>query len=305
VGRALAEGALACGAALRARVRDDSAPGRAFLNALGFAETGAQLSMHWSGGAPYQPPMPALRVRPASEKDEAALEKLSQAAWTGAPDTRPDEIAQLFTDDDRVVLIAESDGKPLAYLSGVQLGRTVAAIDAVGMDVSFRTDEDSIKVEDMGPLLKLGALAAAVPDAKLRVAGFADPRGAAGYNEALSQRRAEAVAAALICGGVTRERLIIEAHGASESASEAGDLDGYALDRRVTVRLERPPAAAAFSFAGSANGSAAPGRPAARSGGRTSGCNRKRQKRRRATSTRFRPRKARPQWRRQGARLEW
>jgi outer membrane protein OmpA-like peptidoglycan-associated protein len=122
---------------------------------------------------------------------------------------------------------------------GAQLEHTVSAVDAVGMDVSFRTDDTSIKAEDMGPLLKLGALAASVPGAKLRIAGFADPRGAAAYNEALSQRRAEAVAAALVCGGITRERLIVEAHGASESTSAAGDLDAYALDRRVTVRLER------------------------------------------------------------------
>ena len=142
---------------------------------------------------------------------------------------------------------------------GAQLERTVAAIDAVGMDVSFRTDDASIKVEDMGPLLKLGALAAAVPDANLRVAGFADPRGAADYNDALSQRRAEAVAAALLCGGMTRERLIIEAHGASESASEAGDLDGYALERRVTVRLERPPAATPASAAARSAAAEAPG----------------------------------------------
>lgn len=122
---------------------------------------------------------------------------------------------------------------------GTRLEHTLAAVDAVGMDVSFRTDDASIKVEDMGPLLKLGALAAAVPDAKLRVAGFADPRGAAAYNDALSQRRAEAVAAALVCAGMARERLIVEAHGAAESMSAAGDLDAYALDRRVTVRLER------------------------------------------------------------------
>jgi len=142
---------------------------------------------------------------------------------------------------------------------GAQLERTVAAIDAVGMDVSFRTDDASIKVEDLGPLLKLGALAAAVPEAKLRVAGFADPRGAADYNDALSQRRAEAVAAALVCGGMTRERLIIEAHGASESASEAGDLDGYALERRVTVRLERPLAATPASAAAAGAAADAPG----------------------------------------------
>jgi len=142
---------------------------------------------------------------------------------------------------------------------GAQLEHTLAAVDAVGMDVSFRTDDASIKVEDMGPLLKLGALAATVPDAKLRIAGFADPRGAAAYNETLSQRRAEAVAAALVCGGMTRERLIVEAHGASESTSAAGDLDAYALDRRVTVRLERRAAAAAAVTAAASSSAQAPG----------------------------------------------
>jgi outer membrane protein OmpA-like peptidoglycan-associated protein len=123
---------------------------------------------------------------------------------------------------------------------GAQLEQTLTAVDEVGMELGFRTDDAAIKVEDLAPLLKLGALAAAMPDATLRVAGYADPRGAAAYNDALSQRRAEAVAAALERAGVPRERLIIEAHGCDDSTSVAGDLDAYALDRRVTVRLERP-----------------------------------------------------------------
>jgi outer membrane protein OmpA-like peptidoglycan-associated protein len=121
-----------------------------------------------------------------------------------------------------------------------QLEQRLAALDEVGMDLSFRTDDASIKIDDMPPLLKLGALVSAMPEVQVRIAGFADPRGADAYNDALSMRRAEAVAAALSCAGVARERLIVEAHGSSESRSAAGDLDAYALDRRVTVRLVRP-----------------------------------------------------------------
>ena len=47
------------------------------------------------------------------------------------------------------------------------------------------------------------------------------------------------VAALLTGAGVPAGRIIIEAHGKSESQSEAGDLDGYALERRVSVRLEQ------------------------------------------------------------------
>ncbi|HEV2285442.1 MAG TPA: hypothetical protein VGR80_05325, partial [Steroidobacteraceae bacterium] len=41
---------------------------------------------------------------------------------------------------------------------GTQLEHTLAAVERIGMDVSFRTDDTAIKVEDMAPLLKLGAL---------------------------------------------------------------------------------------------------------------------------------------------------
>ena len=156
--------------------------------------------------------------------------------------------------------VTELDGSLAQSRSrGAQLEHTLAAVDSVGMDVSFRTDDTSIRAEDMGPLLKLGALAADVPGATLRVAGFADPRGDAAYNEALSQRRAEAVAAALVCGGMARARLVVEAHGAGESTSAAGDLDAYALDRRVTVRLERATPAPALSAATATTGGALPG----------------------------------------------
>lgn len=134
---------------------------------------------------------------------------------------------------------------------GAQLEQTLAGVDEVGMDLSFRTDDADIRVEDLAPLLKLGALAAAMPDAKLRVAGYADPRGAAVYNEALSARRAEAVATALTRAGLPRERLIVEAHGCAESAGASGDLDAYALERRVTVRLERPVSPAPVKVASS------------------------------------------------------
>jgi len=88
-------------------------------------------------------------------------------------------------------------------------------------------------------LMKLGALAAALPDAKVRVDGYADPRGSEAVNEALSKRRADAVAAVLASAGVASDHIIVAAHGKSEATSTDGDLDGYAFDRRVTVRIER------------------------------------------------------------------
>jgi outer membrane protein OmpA-like peptidoglycan-associated protein len=110
--------------------------------------------------------------------------------------------------------------------------------DELQTDVSFRTNDDSISSQSLSPLLKIGALAASMPDVKVRVLGYADPRGSEEVNDALSRRRAEAVAAVLEQAGLPKDRMIVEGHGKSESTAMDGDLDGYAFERKVTVRLE-------------------------------------------------------------------
>ncbi len=127
-----------------------------------------------------------------------------------------------------------------ARMKSDQLDQALKNTDELQTDVSFRTNDDSINVRTMSPLLKLGALAASMPDVKVRVAGYADARGSEELNDALSRRRAEAVAAVLEKAGVPKDHMIVEGHGKSESTAMEGDLDGYALDRKVTVRLERP-----------------------------------------------------------------
>lgn len=121
-----------------------------------------------------------------------------------------------------------------------QLGAVLVQTDDLGLDIGFRTNDDAVAVQTMPPLLKLGALAATMPEAVVHIAGYADPRGPDAYNDELSLRRAQAVAAVLTGAGVPAGRIVIEAHGKTESQSEAGDLDGYAFDRRVTVRLQQP-----------------------------------------------------------------
>jgi outer membrane protein OmpA-like peptidoglycan-associated protein len=120
-----------------------------------------------------------------------------------------------------------------------QLDLALSHTDTVQTDVSFRTNDDTIQPQAMEPLMKLGALAAALPDAKVRVSGYADPRGSVAVNDALSKRRADAVAAVLASAGVSPDHLIVESHGKSEAITSRGDIDGYAFDRRVTVRIER------------------------------------------------------------------
>jgi outer membrane protein OmpA-like peptidoglycan-associated protein len=120
-----------------------------------------------------------------------------------------------------------------------QLNSALKNAAELGTDVGFRTNEDSISNQAMAPLMKLGALAASMPDVKVRVAGYADPRGSEKVNDELSRRRAEAVAEVLAQAGLPKDHMVIEGHGKTESTTMEGDVDGYAFDRKVTVRLER------------------------------------------------------------------
>ena len=120
-----------------------------------------------------------------------------------------------------------------------ELDRTVQLSDDIETNVAFRTADASVNDLQLPALRKIGALAAALPPgAKVRIDGYADPRGPATLNDDLSLRRAEAVALTLERAGCPQDRLVIAAHGAAESTSPRGDLDAYAFDRRVTVRLD-------------------------------------------------------------------
>ena len=137
--------------------------------------------------------------------------------------------------------VAQLDGSlSEARAHGAELATELSHTDQLGLDVSFRTDDDSVTAQALSPLLKLGALAASMPEAQVCVAGYADPRGSEAYNDELSLRRATNVAAVLMSAGIPRERIVIEAHGKSAAGEADGDLDTYALERRVTVRLQLP-----------------------------------------------------------------
>jgi outer membrane protein OmpA-like peptidoglycan-associated protein len=137
--------------------------------------------------------------------------------------------------------VAQLDGSlSEARAHGAELATELSHTDQLGLDVSFRTDDDSVTAQALSPLLKLGALAASMPEAQVCVAGYADPRGSEAYNDELSLRRATNVAAVLMSAGIPLERIVIEAHGKSAAGDADGDLDAYALERRVTVRLQLP-----------------------------------------------------------------
>jgi len=112
--------------------------------------------------------------------------------------------------------------------------------DRLTADVLFRTGSDTLEPDAERRLSELAGVLQEIAGARLELHGFADPRGDESFNRALSERRAQRVQEALIAGGLDPTRLVVVAHGESDSTALAGDQDAYAWERRVTLSLVVP-----------------------------------------------------------------
>lgn len=107
--------------------------------------------------------------------------------------------------------------------------------DGVAFDLLFRTAEDELTAETQRRLGELAATLAGMPEIRLQLDGYADERGDAAYNQALSERRAAHVRDLLTGYGVPGNRITFDAHG--EAAAADARPDSYALERRVSMTL--------------------------------------------------------------------
>jgi outer membrane protein OmpA-like peptidoglycan-associated protein len=105
----------------------------------------------------------------------------------------------------------------------------------IDMDLLFRTDEFALTDTTGDRLAQMAATLAKMPDVQIQLDGFADERGAAVYNQSLSERRVEFVRNLFIGAGVHPTRISSSAHG--EAIAQNQDVDSYALERRVSVKL--------------------------------------------------------------------
>jgi outer membrane protein OmpA-like peptidoglycan-associated protein len=127
----------------------------------------------------------------------------------------------------------------------LRLSSALTHAQELSTNISFRTDDSELEQADSERLKQLAGLVQAMPQVKIHIDGYADPRGSAAYNLRLSGERAAQVADVLKAGGIEPERLVLSAHGAADAQCDDGDMDGYAFERRVTVRLEAPEASLA------------------------------------------------------------
>lgn len=109
-------------------------------------------------------------------------------------------------------------------------------LDGLQGDVLFRTGSAEITPEIAHQVEVLAQAVARSPSLKVRVDGYADPRGTVDTNLKLSEARANAVRELFLAAGINDELLEVNAYGKSQSV--AADADGYALERRVRLTIQ-------------------------------------------------------------------
>jgi outer membrane protein OmpA-like peptidoglycan-associated protein len=123
-------------------------------------------------------------------------------------------------------------------------------LDGLQGDVLFRTGSADITPEMAHEIQALAEAVAKSSALKVRVDGYADPRGTVDANLKLSEARANAVRDLFLAAGVNEEALEVNAYGKSRSVAE--DSDGYALERRVRLTLEAEGGAPVAQMGGAA-----------------------------------------------------
>jgi outer membrane protein OmpA-like peptidoglycan-associated protein len=107
---------------------------------------------------------------------------------------------------------------------------------AVIYGITFDFDKADIKPESKSQLDQIAKLLTDHSELKLAITGHTDNQGSADYNQKLSQRRAEAIAAALAGGyGISADRLSAQGMGASAPVASNDNEEGRAKNRRVEL----------------------------------------------------------------------
>jgi outer membrane protein OmpA-like peptidoglycan-associated protein len=123
-----------------------------------------------------------------------------------------------------------------AQLEALQAKQTERGmVLTLGSNVLFDTDSATLKPGADDALNRVAQFLQTQPNIKLRIEGHTDSRGSDSYNDALSQRRAQAVAQALVSRGVDSARIQAVGRGMELPIATNDTAAGRQQNRRVEL----------------------------------------------------------------------
>jgi len=124
-----------------------------------------------------------------------------------------------------------------------RIGEGIAVTFASGMLYDY--DSSNLRPEAQSNLRSLAGSLSKYPGSDILIVGHTDGTGSSGYNQGLSERRAQSAANYLISQGVSSGRVQTVGRGESEPAATNETDDGRQANRRVAVAIYASQAARA------------------------------------------------------------
>lgn len=118
-----------------------------------------------------------------------------------------------------------------AYLAGSESAPRTFAFERVNFD----TGSSTLRTEDRPEVMAVAAVLGRYPNAKVRLYGYADARGAAAANQSLAQARADVVRSALTAAGVDARRIEALSGGETNPLDASTTPGGLAENRRTEL----------------------------------------------------------------------
>ena len=101
--------------------------------------------------------------------------------------------------------------------------------------LNFDTANSAVRAEDAAEIAEVAATLKQYPNARIRIAGYADARGAEPANMALGKARADAIKAALVAQGIDAGRVETVSGGENDPVDTNATASGRFENRRTEL----------------------------------------------------------------------
>lgn len=130
---------------------------------------------------------------------------------------------------------AQAQAESQRLMGELQAAQTSRGIVLTLGDVLFDTGQSQLKAGASRPIEQIASFLQENPERSVQVEGFTDSQGSNEFNQQLSQRRADAVAQAIIQRGIDAQRVRVVGYGEEFPKASNDSAGSRQLNRRVEI----------------------------------------------------------------------